>query len=404
MRLKILCHSLLLILVCTYLDLKAAEHHSLGKIRMRTAAANGNPENARAVSTLVRLGLKTSWNEFLSSEVELDHVFSGWKSAHSNGETFNEHPVIPDVDGTEINQWLISLSNNHSTISLGRKRIELDDQLFIGSNGFWQNDQTFDNLTVTSRFFSATQFQYSLITNANRIFGNNSKSSDIINNRPRPANFLGDQKQQTHLFHINVRDWDYQELSSFYYDMDIEDVPEDSNQTFGMRYRFEKRFGALKPMLITSFAFQRRPFFQNTEWIPYYLIDANVGYRHWTLATRIEKLGSNNSQNFITPLGSHHDFQGWAGVINRHELGIIDRSIRLLWRRSPFKVDLRYHWFDTDEGSQSLGTEFDFDVAYKINRHQKLSVRYGDFNTSQSSAAERLPGLSRLYLNYSYDF
>ena len=389
-----------------FLGLQAAEHTPTFGGRARLAGMEEAPDNKGATASLrLRLTIDSQWTDYVSSLLAVDHVTTALESQFSNGKRENGKPSVPDVEGLDLNQLALRFSVADGKVSLGRERIELDDQRFVGGNSFWQNEQTFDGLNVSYNLFSATKVFYAYINNVNRIFGDQSTPdlSPIEGiDAPRPLNYLGDHEHQTHLFHVNTQDWDYQELSVFYYDIDNKDAVRSSNRTFGFRHRYERRFGAFVPSVISSLAWQTRPEIEDSETAPYYLLDAGLGYKSFTASARYERLGTEDSSGFATPLSAAHDFHGWIDkFINVTRGPLNDTSLQFMWRKAPIKIDARYHWFGRN-GSSDLGTEFDFDVIYKFNKKHRFLLRYAEYFSSteyQTSLVDE----KRVFFNYSFE-
>lgn len=397
----------------------AAEHDPSFASRIRYALAESEPDNGRSASALFRVGLASEWSDVLSSMIEVDHVATGWQSDYNDGRRNHAKPTIPDVAGTEINQLHVSLSDGLNTLALGRQRLALDDGRFISGNRFWQNEQTFDSVRYQRELYSATQFQYAYLGKAHRIFGRDGER--ITRQDPiyglTEGRQRGEHHHQTHLLHLRSRDWDYQDASLFYYHIENQDVAHDSNRTLGFRYQFEKRMYGVKPRLTVSAATQTQPTprqpdttSQHPSWpsssarYGYYLMELQVGVPSAAFSARYERLGSRHNRAFITPLAALHDFQGWADTFNSvPNTGFVDRSLRVMWRHSPIKVDARYHWFASDVTAINLGQELDVDIIVKINRHHKFLVRYARYMAS-SGISQTHPDEQRLFLNYSVEY
>jgi hypothetical protein len=129
------------------------EDHTL-ELGARARIANVTADNnARAMSFLLRLRAESEWTPQLSTLFELDHVELAWQDEFSNGEFFNDRPVVPDVAGTDLNQVLLRYSpTNTVQLSLGREAINLGNERFVGTNGFWQNEQTLDTAGFNYEF------------------------------------------------------------------------------------------------------------------------------------------------------------------------------------------------------------------------------------------------------------
>ena len=61
------------------------------------------------------------------------------------------YPVVPDPESYEVNRFqLTNTSLPGTTLTLGRQRIVLDDQRFVGNVGWRQNEQTFDAFRIVN--------------------------------------------------------------------------------------------------------------------------------------------------------------------------------------------------------------------------------------------------------------
>lgn len=375
------------------LHLHAAEHEPYYESRARTVFIEGNSDG-RSASLKLRVGINSAWFDGFTSTVELDHVESAWQDEFNDGSRNNGKPFIPDLESSELNQAFLSLDRDEWRLSLGRKRIDLDDERFIGSHDFWQDDQTFDSVLVQRELFSATRFQYYYIDQANRIMGDESISDSL------PALRQSVHDHESHLLHLNIADFDYQDLSLFYYDIDIEQLQAASGQNLGFRYQYERHFAGFRPLVELSAVRQKRTL--SSDSFNYYLLDAGFGFNRYRLRYRYEYLGSNGTASFVTPLGSLHNFHGRAdkfGVAPAE--GLLDQSMSIGWRKAPFKFELSYHQFDAVQGNTDFGSELDFDFIYRHSKHHEFFVSFSDFRASEPSR-DRFASETRVYLNYTY--
>ncbi len=370
----------------------------------RARYANVDADNSgQSASLLLRGNVESQWTDLFSSMVEVDAVGTTFKDDHSDGVRFNEQPLIPDPPGAEINQAFVSLNLDAANIHLGRQRINFDNQRFVGGNGFWQNEQTFDALLGKFKLASNSNFTYSYIANANRIYGedadeNNSGREHEYGEAWRPAAFLGDHEQHSHLTRLEWNEWDYTRVVGYGYRIDNQDMPSVSNNTLGGSYNLNYKSGAIKYRVQIEAAQQDR-FEINADNLPYYLLDLGFGINTWELSTRYEILGENDGAAFVTPLGSNHDFEGWADEIgNTPNSGVRNFSLELLWRASPFRVESSYHFFKDDLAGNNIGRELDLDFAYKPARKHSISLRLANFEPEGDSGSVR-----KVYLDYSFN-
>lgn len=372
----------------------------------RVRYANVDASNSgQSASLLLRANVQSQWNEMFATFVEVDSVSSTFKEDHSDGVRFNGQPLLQDPPGTEFNQAFATLNTDQFLLHLGRQRINLDNQRFVGGNGFWQNEQTFDALFSQFKLASNSRFTYSYIANANRIFGEDADKnnpgrgplpSGITPPRP-PANY-GDHEQHTHLTHLEWNEWDYTRVTAYAHRIENLDMPAASNATYGASYSANYKVDRMKYRVQLEVAQQDR-FDLGRDQLPYYLVDAGVGINTVEFIARYEVLGENNGVAFITPLGSNHKFEGWAGVIgNTPNIGVRTASLGVLWRASPIRLETHYLFFKDDVRGQAIGEEWDLDIAFRPIRKHNLSLRVAHFEPENNSGAIR-----KVFLDYAYN-
>ena len=382
------------------------DHQSNVSLRLRYGLAESGPVAGKTASAAFTWHLNSVWSEQLSSRLELNHVHTAFDDDYNDGREMNDQPVIPDVASTELKQLALAWDDGVNRLLLGRQRLELDGQRFIGSNNFWQNDQTLDALSYRRAWMFSSAVRYSYVHRAHRIFATNGvarRNSDNSRNAYRLQ--PGQHDHNSHLLHLSLKDWDYQDISLFYYDIEIDQQPLLGNRTVGGRYQYERRWGGLKPSLTLSLADQTRPDSGQSVHIPYYLLQLQLAAPSRAVAVRHEVLGSRKGLGLVTPLADLHAFQGWADAFNGQPgTGIRDTSIKLLWRDTPLRLDLRQHWFERDADGAFLGRETDLDVLLKINRQQRLLLRYARFSPANAAQNDRVAAEQRLFFSYRLHF
>ena len=115
--------------------------------------ASGNPftDNAYASTLRFRLNYKTgSWKDW-SGFGEFDYVGKLLMRDYNNTvdpSPPDKYPVVADPWGSDLNQLYLDYDGFSDTkVRLGRQRIILDNQRFVGGVGWRQNEQTYDAYT-----------------------------------------------------------------------------------------------------------------------------------------------------------------------------------------------------------------------------------------------------------------
>jgi hypothetical protein len=375
--------------------------------RSRLAYVDSPRGDGQSGSILLRLTLSSDWNDALSSIFELDHVTSFFKDDHSDGVRLNGKPLIPDAPGADLNQFLLIYKQNHLGLTLGRQRIEYDNQRFIGSANFWQNEQTFDAINAELAIKSGSRFNYAYIANANRIFGDKAEGQTVEDNNvyysypldDRPVTLLGDHKHDTHLFRFEFNEWDYFRWIPYLYLIDNKDAPALSNNTLGSRSLFSYRADLIRYRAELEAAIQELHTLDIQPRPGYFALELGLGYKTVELVARHETLDSNRNTGFVTPLASAYRFQGAAGIfVVTPATGITDNSLGINWRPRPWRIDASFHTFNTD--GQKLGREFDIDIIYQADRRHKIMLRYADFQSSDEAIYD---SQQKIYLDYSFN-
>ncbi|TQV77533.1 hypothetical protein FLL45_06205 [Aliikangiella marina] len=347
------------------------------RYRVELVSQDGIAEDAEASTLRTRATIKTKWRPKLDSVIEFDDVteigMDDFNSGQGTSPTRGQFPVVADPEGTEVNQAYIRYSGDSAKFALGRQRILIGNQRFVGGVGWRQNEQTYDSFTVNS---GAGEFKYSYayVYNVNRIFGESV-----------PA---GDHQHNTHL--VNV---DYKigkgKFSGYYFAIDNEDAVGLSNNTFGIRYQGKAGdFGYIFEYASQSDAGDN----PNDYKANYYHIDGNYNTGNFSVGAGIEVLGGDQTggQGFTTSLATLHKFQGWADVfLGTPTAGIEDFYIKGGFKLAGADIKLFYHDFSTDEGGVDLGSEFDLVVTKKFNKHWAGLFKLADFSSDNASYASR---------------
>ena len=187
---------------------------------------DGFTEDANASTIRARLNYTTGdfsgWLAFLEFDALGEVLFDDFNSGAGTSPDRTQFPVVADPEGTDLNQAYLQYAKENVTVRVGRQRINLDNQRFVGGVGWRQNEQTYDSISVTFKPVEATQLFYSYINKVNRIFGD-----DV------PA---GDHDNNTHLLNLSHK-FSKGKLTGYYYGLDNDDLAVFSTDTFGSTLR-----------------------------------------------------------------------------------------------------------------------------------------------------------------------
>ena len=380
-------------------------------LRVRSAGHELDGNNADSASILLRLSHRARWLDGLSTFVEFDHVETYLEDQFSDGVRLNGQPFVLDSEGTDLNQAFADIEHGDSLVRVGRQRLNFDDQRMVGGISIWQNEQTFDALQINHNIASGSVLSYTYAANVNRVFGDEAEEfltpDDVLFeplNGRRPLALLGDYNLNSHFLRLEYNEWDYSRLVSYGYFDDNQDRPEVTNRTIGLSYHFDFKVDALRYRLRIDGALQQRPEVDESSRIPYALLELAVRLNSLEFMSRTEMLGEDDNVAFVTPLASLHEFNGWADkFLLTPASGLVDQSLQMSWRNSPWRVSARYHVFSEYDGNSRYGDEIDLDLTYRLLDKHSLHLRYAYFREDQEFAAV-FPDANKYFVTYAYNF
>ncbi len=352
-------------------------------------------EDADALTARLRLNYRTgAWKHF-SAFVEFDYLFhllDDFNSGGGTSPTRTQYPAIVDPDGADLNQLYLDYAiDGDSSVRLGRQRILLDNQRFVGNVGWRQNEQTYDALTIRTEALPNTGLSYSYVSEVRRIFG------DSV-----PA---GRNKVDAHLLNAKVSINDAWSLTPYFYFIDNDDVATFSTSTLGANLAGTLKVGGGDLALWAEFAIQNDAANNPVSYdARYWHIGGSYAMESGlTLGLDFESLGGADSpgMSFRTPLATLHAFQGWADIfLATPDGGVDDLFATVRYKAGRWNLTGIYHDFSAESGSGDYGTEIDLSVATAIN--DKLGILFKAALFNGDTAA--YPDTSKFWIMFTADY
>jgi hypothetical protein len=346
-------------------------------------------EKANALTALVRLNYRTGkWNDW-SAFGEFDHLFhivDDFNSGAGTSPNRGEYPVVADPEGSDLNQLYLDYAGwDDWLMRLGRQRIVLDNQRYVGGVAWRQNEQTFDSLTFTTEVIANTTLKYSYVANVRRIFGQTVAA--------------GSDKTNHHLINAKVDFGSGWSVVPYVYLLDYSfgditgpapdpnDLRRAASSTSTVGARLAGRFKAGDDntfSIVAEFATQSDYADNPVSFDANYLrADATWAMKNGlSLGISYESLGSDGGvQSFRTPLSTLHLFQGWADrFLATPAAGIDDIFVTGKFKLGNWNLTGVYHDFSAETGSEDYGTEFDVSAATSLGKNYALLLKAAFFS------------------------
>lgn len=383
-RLLVTCAALFAPQICTTAVAEEGDPVRLNlfgdtRLRYEFADQDALPLDANGLTLGTRIGLEAQLFSRFSALIEGEGVFA--IADDFNDSTGDEplRPVIADPNSLEVNRaQLQARFGKQTSITLGRQRLVIDDQRFIGAADFRQNNQTFDGVHFSTRIKQGSTFQAGYFNRVNRPTG-----ADNVSGRLRGDSYYFNANIQTPIGRIGA----------FHYALDVgfgtEEVPHEvlSSRTSGFRIDGRWHRGEFGIDWEASYArqkeFAENPIDYNAD---YWLAGARAFAGPVRLGFRAESLGGGDGQSFQTPAGTVHRFQGDADIFLVTPVdGVVDLEASAIWvigNKGPFSgitASARHHWFDAERGGADFGTEIDLAISASY-RGLGLSLIFADYD------------------------
>lgn len=344
------------------------------RYRMEQVEVDGPLKDAFASTLRSRVTLNSASFSFAESLniralVEVDHVgLIGGESYNSTVNGKSQFATIADPDALDLNQAALVIKwNDSSLVTLGRQRINLGDQRFIGGVGWRQNEQTFDGVRLTQNFGKSFQIDIANLHNANRVFGPDGANADLHGS--------------FNLVHSQWKVTSEHVLQGYFYDLDFETLPARSSSTNGIDYRGTSN----KLSWQLSYASQRDAHLAPTNYkTNYSRMELSYPIDVVTIKGIYERLGSDGNSAFQTPFATLHAFNGFADMfLTTPVKGLEERAVQFSLPIGPVKTSISWHKFYSDGGDTHYGDETDVSFIFDLNKQLQFLTKLALYNTDK---------------------
>ena len=357
------------------------------RLRYEAVDQTGIVNRADAVAARVRAGFEAKAGDFaFLAEAEATLAIGENYNSGVNGRT--TFPVVADPQNIELNRLHLQYRGLPKTIvTVGRQRINLDDQRFVGSVGWRDNEQTFDAARIEWTGVKNLKADVTYAWGVRTIWGING------GNRFAPARMQS--VGGNNIFANLALTTKVGTLTGFTYLVDQDEplVLANSSATYGARLAGAYAFPS-KTRLTYALSYARQSDYRrnpNRYTADYAASDLGLSVKSLTLGTGFEILGASSGAaltSFQTPLATGHRFNGWADkflVTPPNGLRSIYGSVGYGWTKLG-KIDALtlaaiYRRYNSDRAGQYYGDEIGLSAVTKIKR-TTFTLKYADYRAS----------------------
>jgi hypothetical protein len=367
------------------------------RYRFEHVDQEGIANEANAHTLRARLGFQTGkvWDlQFLLEGEGVFHLSDEFNDTVPNNPAF---PIVADPEDIQINRLQVEWSGLPQTaVTIGRQRMNLDNQRFIGGVAFRQNEQTFDALRITNTSIDSLTLTYAYISQINRVFGEES--------------IQGAYEGDSHIVNAGYAIANWGTLTGYAYLLDLEDFATQSTATYGARFAgkhaLSKDFNAVYAF---EYASQSDYATNPGEYeLDYWMVEAGIAAHGFTLLGGMETLEGDGTRGFSTPLATLHKFQGHADVfLTTPANGIFDRYATLSYDTkledagpvTGLTAAVTYHDFEAERTSASFGSETDVELVARMGDHWSTGIKYATYDGEGA-----FPDRDKLWLTVEFKY
>lgn len=349
------------------------------RYRLETVDQDGLPHTATASTLRVRAGLRTgAWQGF--GAVLEGEAIARLGPAHYNdgvnGRT--AYPLVADPPDVLLNQaYIVWRPAREIELVAGRQAVNIDNQRWIGSVNWRQNDQTLDAGRVTLKPLPGLTVDYLHAWRVNRVFGPDSPQGIWRDSAINGVRIAGAIRA------VGT-------LSAYGYWLDIPAAPASSSRTLGVRLAGERPVGGPFRLLYAAEYARQHDFGANPLRfsLDYRLVEAGVAGTALTARIGYERLEGDGRIGLQTPLATLHAFNGWADkFLATPANGLRDLYVDAGWKAGagPLKgLALRGMWHDyrSARGGIGYGREWDAMASLPVARAVTLSAKFARYEAS----------------------
>ena len=345
---------------------------------------------AEALTVRIRPAFQTgTWNG-LSGLIEGEATAAVVDDYNSTRNNNAKHLKVFDPESAEINQLLLKyVYSPMFDATLGRQRINLDNQRFVGGVAWRQNEQTYDGLSFNLKPTKELGFYYAYINQVNTIFGSKD-AKPATNAQTQPS----DVETDIHLMQVKYAYSPVLNVVGYGYLMDIEKwgaSNSQSNATYGLRLTGKQ--DALR--YVAEYAMQSdyadQPLSYDAD---YYTLELGytlpAGLPKAEVSVGYEVLGSSDGKKgFQTPLATKHKFNGWTDMfLATPANGLTDLYVGLnVSVLEKGKLMLEAHQYESDKGGIEYGSEYGASFGHPLPVKGLSALgKYSSYNAKKMGA------------------
>lgn len=355
------------------------------RLREETVSDDSFARDASALTLRLRIGLRARLGSGWQALLEGDGIAAATERFNSGANGKTGFPTVTDPPSIEINQAWLGWKAPAGSLTLGRQRLQFDNQRWVGNVGWRQNEQTFDAIAAEWKPSTPVLVRYAWLDRVHRV-----SSDEAIDPLAR------ERSLDTHVVDLGYTRGEDQ-WGAYWIAHQDRDVASASSRTLGLRWVrshvVDTRGWGWRVEAARQSDHADNPLsFSHGYW----LVEPWMKWRGVTWRLGHEHLGGNGTHALQTPLATLHAFNGWADKflatppagLDDSYLGAGGSMGRKAWRAKATWA-VAFHDYRGAAGDADLGSELDASLAYPFSRSLAGLLKIADYRAGAWSRDTR---------------
>jgi hypothetical protein len=326
--------------------------------------------DADAPTLRLRAGLRAQFASRWSGLVEVEAIGALHDDYNSGANGHTAYPAVIDPTGLELNQLWIARTGERWLTRVGRQRLALDNQRWLGASGWRQNEQTFDAVALEWKPAQAWTLRHDFLARVHRVSGDDALDR-LARERDLRSHFLNATRAVAR-----------QQWTGYAYLHDDRHVAAASTATYGLRWHGDTANAARRWGATVEVARQHDHAGNPLDFAhAYWLVEPTLGLGATTLRAGWEHLGGDGTHALQAPLGTLHAFNGWADrFLATPANGLEDRYLGASGKAGTWTWNVAWHDYRADTGGGRYGTEWNASLSRPLGKSATAMLKLADFN------------------------
>jgi hypothetical protein len=395
------------------------------RLRYENVDSAAQALEAHAGTLRARLGYETGYWNNLQLAFDFDQVFAiGEDTYNSTRNGKAAFPVVLDPKMTALNRLQLTYASDFDTrFTIGRQRLILGNQRFVGNVGWRQHEQTYDAISAVNTSIEDLTVTYAWLHRVNRVGGPERPAAFTTGPAATAqANYLKSDSHVINGVYVGIENLrleayalmlDFAPPSYATLPAQATAVNRLDTATMGARFDYTLPINEELTAKLTG-EYARQTDYGNNPLslaLNYGLVEGSLTFAGFTGLAGYEVLEGDGIIGFATPLATLHAFNGWADMfLTTPANGLQDLYFRASYVLPMDFFEFRtlttivsWHDYKTDNLGAGIGSEWNLSTELAVDANLSFMGKFAAYQGS-GAAFGGFPDKTIFWLQAAYRY